>query len=394
MSGDAYQYQLRHIKQNLDPGDALASSRAISSLAATADDAWSLLAVCALSHPLPHAEVLASGTAFSAWLMEPEQKQPAPASGRRAEQKQQQARRASGRRALAPAHPPGADGGVIDSKKAPRRPGRLAAARAQQPQQPQPSQPSQPSPQRQVRSEQAAGSERPPAMSRLDLPTSLVIEEPTPRLLAPGKRVLPVSGGKEAEKETADTADTEKEAAHPEGVEAGASTEEREERAVSSTPRDAALPEQVAVPVSQCPHCSRSFAAPRLAKHAAVCQQAQARKKATPSKEKEKADGGKADGGKAGTPVEERKAEEDRKKSLKWRNESANLRAAMEYNRKLAQAEKAGIDISTLPPPPSQTSDDRVECPHCNRKFNADVADRHIPKCNAKKTLSFGKKSL
>ena len=24
-------------------------------------------------------------------------------------------------------------------------------------------------------------------------------------------------------------------------------------------------------------------------------------------------------------------------------------------------------------------------CPHCLRKFNADVADRHIPKCNARK---------
>ena len=25
--------------------------------------------------------------------------------------------------------------------------------------------------------------------------------------------------------------------------------------------------------------------------------------------------------------------------------------------------------------------DDRTECPHCKRKFNDDVAKRHIPKC-------------
>ena len=25
--------------------------------------------------------------------------------------------------------------------------------------------------------------------------------------------------------------------------------------------------------------------------------------------------------------------------------------------------------------------DDRVECPHCCRKFNEDVAERHVPRC-------------
>ena len=372
VSGDAYQYQLRHIKQNLDPNNGLASSRAISSLAAAADDAWSLLAVCALSHPLPHAEVLSSGTAFSAWLMEPGQKQPTPASaGRRAGQT-----------------PPGTDAGIADSQKIPRRPGRLATAKAQQqqqqrpqqlqqpqqqqqqqsqqPQQPQP--PQQPTPQRVGRPEQTEQTEQTVVsdrtqMSRLDLPAHLLAEEANPRQLpAAGKEVLPVVGVEVGG-----------------GKEAGGG---KEERAVSSTPRDAALPEQEAVAVALCPHCSRSFAAPRLEKHAAVCQQAQARRKATPSKvaNGERAEGGKAD--RTGTP-EQKKLE--RKSSLKWRNESANLRAAMDYNRKLAQAEKAGIDISTLPPPPTPTADDRVECPHCNRKFNADVADRHIPKCNAKK---------
>lgn len=57
----------------------------------------------------------------------------------------------------------------------------------------------------------------------------------------------------------------------------------------------------------------------------------------------------------------------------------------MKYNRELAAAQKAGKDLSELPPPPvAQAADDRVTCPKCGRKFNADVAERHIPKCNAK----------
>ena len=389
-SGDAYQYQLRHIKQNLDPGDALAAERAISSLATNAEDAWSLLAVCAVSAPLPHSVEVVSGNAFSAWLMQPEQKHH-PLAGRRASSSGgapvaagapgARSRSLPGRRALAQAHPPGTvslpDVTVLDPKKVPRRPGRLAAAKAQQP----PHSPRQPQPPQQpwvltpeslppqshyLPPPPAAVSERPTAMSRLDLPTGLVTEQAaSPRLLPPGKRMLPVGGGKEAAAGGTEAAG---------GVDAAGN---KEERAAASTPRDAALPEQEAVAVAECPHCHRTFLEARLAKHAPICQQAQARKKATPSKG---GDGGKAEAGKAdkiATPAEE-------KKNLKWRNESANLRAAMEYNRKLAQAEKAGVDISTLPPPPAQADDDRVECPHCNRKFQADVAERHIPKCNAK----------
>ena len=38
-----------------------------------------------------------------------------------------------------------------------------------------------------------------------------------------------------------------------------------------------------------------------------------------------------------------------------------------------------------LPPPPpvDEEYDDRVQCPHCMRKFNATAAERHIPKCSS-----------
>ena len=84
-SGEMYSYSLRRVKQGMDPGDALASSRALSNLASNADDVWSLLAIAALAQPLPHTELLA-GPAFSKWVMDPEpQRTPAaPSTGRRA----------------------------------------------------------------------------------------------------------------------------------------------------------------------------------------------------------------------------------------------------------------------------------------------------------------------
>jgi hypothetical protein len=58
----------------------------------------------------------------------------------------------------------------------------------------------------------------------------------------------------------------------------------------------------------------------------------------------------------------------------------ARFREQIRYNKMVTDAEKAGKSLAALPLPP-QAVDDRVPCPHCGRKFNADVADRHIPKC-------------
>ena len=40
-----------------------------------------------------------------------------------------------------------------------------------------------------------------------------------------------------------------------------------------------------------------------------------------------------------------------------------------------------GGKLSDLPPPPPSNYDHYVQCRHCGRKYAADVAERHIPKC-------------
>ena len=75
------------------------------------------------------------------------------------------------------------------------------------------------------------------------------------------------------------------------------------------------------------------------------------------------------------------KQQEASKKKGDWRKKReefiAALRAAKVAQRHLA----AGGKISDLPPPPPSDNSDYIQCPHCQRRFNESVAERHIPKC-------------
>jgi len=71
------------------------------------------------------------------------------------------------------------------------------------------------------------------------------------------------------------------------------------------------------------------------------------------------------------------------KKQSKWRIEHEKFMAAIKAGKQLQKAMADGIPLSSLPPPPAarEEEDDRTPCPYCGRKFNATVAERHIPHC-------------
>lgn len=134
-----------------------------------------------------------------------------------------------------------------------------------------------------------------------------------------------------------------------------------------------------------CPECGRRFARDALNKHVskALCKK-KPRKVFDMSKRR-------VDEHVENVPVKKSNkssnSHDDKplssKKVSKWRQERARLQEAIRAGREISRAISEGRDLSTLPPPPvsSEVQDDRVECPHCSRKFAELVAERHIPHC-------------
>jgi hypothetical protein len=68
----------------------------------------------------------------------------------------------------------------------------------------------------------------------------------------------------------------------------------------------------------------------------------------------------------------------------KWKIERAQLREALRAGREYTRAIEQGIEPPPMPAA-SAAADDRVECPHCGRRFAELAAQRHIPKCATQK---------
>merc|ERR1712125_141681 len=83
--------------------------------------------------------------------------------------------------------------------------------------------------------------------------------------------------------------------------------------------------------------------------------------------------------------ISDRQAPDNSKamKKADWRAQSEAFRSAIKDARVVDQFVKEGRPLSELPPPKATAPelDDRVQCPHCSRKFGYHQAERHIPIC-------------
>lgn len=130
--------------------------------------------------------------------------------------------------------------------------------------------------------------------------------------------------------------------------------------------------------MAQCSICNRNFNKDRIDKHAAICQKTSVKKRKAFDATKMRV---------KGTEAEEfvkrgvHKKEDPKPKKNNWRTQHENFIESIRQAKIVQKHLEAGGKLSDLPPPKPSENPDYVPCPHCGRKFNAAVAERHIPKC-------------
>lgn len=76
-----------------------------------------------------------------------------------------------------------------------------------------------------------------------------------------------------------------------------------------------------------------------------------------------------------------KKKEPLNEKPAKWKIQHEEFQNALKAMKQIKQIQQKGGNIRDLPPPPPSNYDHYVPCKYCGRKYAAEVAERHIPKC-------------
>ncbi|CAG0881966.1 unnamed protein product [Cyprideis torosa] len=133
--------------------------------------------------------------------------------------------------------------------------------------------------------------------------------------------------------------------------------------------------------MAQCKICGRNFNEDRIEKHIQICEKSakKAAKRKTFDSEKKRV---------AGTEAEvyvkkgiHKKSPPVSKNKTDWRKKREEFVNAIREAKKVQAHLAAGGKLEDLPPPPPSDTSHYTPCPHCGRKFDEAVAERHIPKC-------------
>lgn len=124
----------------------------------------------------------------------------------------------------------------------------------------------------------------------------------------------------------------------------------------------------------ECEYCGRSFASESLSRHQQTCKKT--KKRPVFNMTKQRLEG-------TDIPMVKHKTQSTPPAPPKhdWKKESEDFRRSLREARKVEQILKAGGDLKDLPPPTYSENPNYRQCPHCQRRFAPDVAERHIPKC-------------
>ncbi|KPA78435.1 hypothetical protein ABB37_06063 [Leptomonas pyrrhocoris] len=130
-----------------------------------------------------------------------------------------------------------------------------------------------------------------------------------------------------------------------------------------------------------CSHCGRRFAPTPLARHEKFCATQKNRRVFNAAKQRQPDDAlpAASNTNKKQTAAAASAAVAVPKHD--WKSESEAFRRALREARQVDRVLKSGGTAKDLPPPTYSTNPDYVQCPHCQRRFAAEVARRHIPHC-------------
>lgn len=125
-----------------------------------------------------------------------------------------------------------------------------------------------------------------------------------------------------------------------------------------------------------CPSCGRSFAVEPYNKHIKICKKVFFQKRKTFDSSKMRINAIpelKSNQIKVGSSSN---TLENKKNNSKWRDQSNAFRQAMRSARSGNQTSSNSAVQNVYSPDPSL-----IQCPHCERRFNQQAAERHIPQC-------------
>lgn len=139
-----------------------------------------------------------------------------------------------------------------------------------------------------------------------------------------------------------------------------------------------------------CPDCGRKFHPSRLDSHIRACKKIFIAKRPEFDLTRKRVDeeGIRMISNETKKELEAIKNGEEMKdiNAGKWKKKSGGFREAMALMKEVKRCEELGVEfVETKTQEQKDAEDDRVPCPHCKRKFAANVADRHIPKCKESK---------
>ena len=133
------------------------------------------------------------------------------------------------------------------------------------------------------------------------------------------------------------------------------------------------------VSLEACGLCNRRFAADRLDRHMVICQKTNSKTRKVFDSSKQRMIEG-ADP-KAVAASMKSNPPKTKKQTGAWRQQHEDFIRSIRAAKQVTKHMAAGGKASDLPPPPPSLNPDYVHCQYCDRRFNPEVAQRHIPKC-------------